>query len=519
MNTRRQTFSGSLKARVLPSVLAASLWAASAAASAAGSDIGKGMDAMWNSTAPAAAGVNGNYGGTLGGLSLRTPVRSFNVMAFDPPRFSAGCGGIDAYFGSFSMISEKNLKDLIRAIIANGTGYAAKLALDNLCPPCQNIMSGLQDWTTKINSAARNTCQLGTAAVDYLRGSRNPSASADDGKANEEAVSAAASGAAKDFAEANDSRSYKGRNANRADDAADQSTDYGNNMMNTLVSAGVFDGGAQPAIDTRPYGGDRGFLEMAMSLYGTQILLTGADASSSASGGKFVKGSQEKTDKDLAPIWTFADVVNGAPSNAALAQYRCKDFNAAKADSCQQVSTADSSFPGTYRYVLNLLIGKQTAYDDSNAMGDSVATQIQPGSLMAYFANNDGQTLTPEQQAFLDKLPKEAADVLSQAARAGSRTAVQAADAAARLYGEQMAAELVGAMNKTVSVAYSANITGSGKKIVAMSPAQKQQLDKLEAEAARYGESSYRAAAQQNFVTLVAGAVALTGNNSGLKAQ
>ena len=47
------------------------------------------------------------------------------------------------------MISEKNLKDLIRAIIANGTGYAAKIALDNLCPPCQNIMSGLQDWTTK----------------------------------------------------------------------------------------------------------------------------------------------------------------------------------------------------------------------------------------------------------------------------------------------------------------------------------------------------------------------------------
>lgn len=82
-----------------------------------------------------------------------------------------------------------------------------------------------------------------------------------------------------------------------------------------------------------------------------------------------------------------------------------------------------------------------------------------------------------------------------------------------------MAAELVGAMNKTVSVAYSANITGNGKKIVAMSPAQKQQLDKLEAETARYGESSYRAAAQQNFVTLVTSAMTLTGNNSGLKAQ
>ena len=109
--------------------------------------------------------------------------------------------------------------------------------------------------------------------------------------------------------------------------------------------------------------------------------------------------------------------------------------------------------------------------------------------------------------------------MLSHAARACSQTAVKAADAAAIFYGEQMAAELVGAMNKTVSVAYSANITGNGKKIVAMSPAQKQQLDKLEAETARYGESSYRAAAQQNFVTLVTSAMTLTGNNSGLKAQ
>ena len=519
MNTRRQTFSGSLKARVLPCVLAASLWAVPAAAPAAGSDIGKGMDAMWNSTAPASGGVNGNYGGTLGGMSLRTPVRSFHVMAFDPPRFSAGCGGIDAYFGSFSMISEKNMKDLIRAIIANGTGYAAKIALDNLCPPCQNIMSELQDWTTKINSQAKNTCQLSATAIDYVRGLRNPSAAADDGKATEEAVSAAASGAAKDFAEANDSRSYKGKNANRADDAADKSTDYGNNMMNTLVSAGVFGGnGAQPAVDTRPYGGDQAFLEMAMSLYGTQILLTGADASSSASGGQFVKGSEQKTDKDLAPIWTFQNVVYGAKTDTPLTQYRCKDFNPAKADSCQQVSTADSTFPGTYRYILTILIGKQTAYGDSNEMGDSVAVQIQADSLMAYLADNT-QALTAEQQAFLDRLPRETAEALSRAAKAGPKTAVQAADAAARLYGEQMAAELVIAMNRTVSIAYSANITGSGKKIVAMSPAQKQQLAKLEAEAARYGESSYRAAAQQNFAAAVAGAVALTGNSGGNERQ
>ena len=67
--------------------------------------------------------------------------------------------------------------------------------------------------------------------------------------------------------------------------------------------------------------------------------------------------------------------------------------------------------------------------------------------------------LTPEQRAFLDRLPPETTTVLSQAARAGTRIAIQAADAAAKLYGGQMAADMVTAMNKTLSIAYSANIS------------------------------------------------------------
>ena len=498
---------------VIPTILSLSLWLGAAAPTQA--DVSGGMDAMWNQTAPSLGGVNDNYGGTLGGLSVRTPVRSFNVMAFDPPRFGAGCGGIDAYFGSFSMISEKNLQNLIRAIIANGTGYAAKIALDNLCPPCQNIMSGLQDWTTKINSQAKNTCQLSMAAVDYLRGKRNPSAFGDDSKGQSEAVMTASSGAAKDFAEANDNRTYGGRNTNRPADAAEHSTEYGNNMMNTLVSAGVFQDSGNGAIDTRPYGGDKAFLQMAMSLYGTQIILTGDKATSSPSGGIFVQGSADRIDKDLAPIWSFQDLVNGAPTGAALSEYQCKDFNINKADSCQEVGTGDSKFPGTRRYILNLLIGKQTAFGDGGSLGDSIPSQIQEGSIMAYLVDNS-QQMTEQQIAFLRRLPKESVDALSQAARSSTQTAIQAADAAAHLYGEQMAAEMVLAMNKTISIAYSANVTASGKRIVALSPDQQKQLAALTAQAERYADSSNRATAHRNFVTMVRGAALLAGNSSGL---
>ena len=478
--------------------------------------VSSGMDAMWNQTAPDIGGVNDNYGATLGGISVRSPVRSFNVLAFDPPRFSAGCGGIDAYFGSFSMISAKNLQNLIRAIISNASGYALKIALDNLCPPCQNIMSGLQDLTTKVNNQAKNTCQIGSAAVDYLRGNQNPSAFGDDGKGTSEAVMAASSGAAKDFAEANDNRTYGGKNVNRPDNAAAQSTEYGNNMMNTLASAGVFTQSGNGAIDTSPYGGDQGFLQMAMSLYGTQVVLTGGNAGSSASGGSFVKGSSERPDKQLEPIWTFNDLVYGAPTGAALTEYQCKDFSVNNAESCQNVTTGDAKFPGTYRYILKMLIGKQTAHGDGNSLGDGLATKVQDGSIMAYFADNT-QQITPEQMRFLQKLPKDTVDALSQAAKAGKQTAVQAADAAAKTLGEQMAGDMIVAMNKTVSIAYSANNTASGKRVVSLSPTQKQQINLLAAQADARTNAAGRAQAQQNLTTLVRGAVLLTGNNSGLR--
>ena len=194
----------------------------------------------------------------------------------------------------------------------------------------------------------------------------------------------AAAGKAKDYAKANDNRTYNGKNTNRPDDAADQSTEYGNNIMNTLVSAGAFDTNGNEAIDTRPYGGHQGFVQMAMSLYGTRIVLTGDKAKSSSAGDTLVNASKERVDKALAPIWTFQDVVEGPKTGSVLTEYQCKDFDVRKADSCQKIKTADSAFPGTYWYILNLLIGKQTAFGDNNSMGDSLPTQIQSGSIMAY---------------------------------------------------------------------------------------------------------------------------------------
>ena len=466
----------------LPLVLAASLMFAGVHANAG---IADGMDMMWTQTNPSVGAVNGNYGGQLGGISMRSPTRSFNVVAYDPPRFQAGCGGIDATFGSFSMMSIDNMRDIMRAIMANGTGYAAKVVLDNLCTRCQGIMSDLQNLTTSVNNASKNTCQIGSHLVDAARGEAQlGSLWKGDSLASQEAVQAASKGAFSDFFAANENQFKNGKNANREADAADKSTVYGNNMMNTLASTGVFGSSSDmAAIDTAPFGGDQSFLEMAMNLYGTNIKLTGSNADSSSSGGDFTKGSSQRADKDFRPLWSFDDLVKGTPTNQTLNGYSCADFAVGNAGSCQNVAIKPTNWSGTRRYVINLLAGTQTTLNDSNALGDSVVNSIAADSIMAYLANNSVQ-LDSRRRQYLQALPAETRSALSDVAATGNtKLMALIVDFASETLGQQMAAEMLSGMNKTVNLAFSSNVSGA-KEIVAPSPLQSSQLDKLEKEAA-----------------------------------
>ena len=449
-------------------------------AAAASADVGKGMDLMWTQTNPSIGAVNGNYGGQLGGISMRSPVRSFNIVAYDPPRIQAGCGGIDATFGSFSMMSLDNMRNIMRAIMSNAGGYAAKITLDNLCTRCQGIMSSMQDLTTKINNAAKNTCQIGSHIVDAARGETQlGSLWKGDGKAIWESIQSAAKGITSDFHESNEKVFKNGQNANREADAADKSTIYGNNMMNTLASTGVFgSNGAGAAVDTAPYGGDQGFLEMAMNLYGTNIVLTGANAQSTASGGNFVKGSAQRSDKEFRPLWGFDDIVKGAPTGGVLNGYSCADFGIGKADSCQNVAVKPSDWSGTRRYIIDLLAGRQVDAG-GNILGGSEVTAISPDSIMAYLADNTVR-LDERRSQYFTALPPETRAALSDIAATGNtKLMALIVDYAADILGEQMAAEMLAAMNKTVSTAYSANVAG-GKEIIAPSPLQHEQMGKLE---------------------------------------
>ena len=64
----------------------------------------------------ATARRGGFYGGSI---YIRGRVMSVNVLNFTPPSFASGCGGIDIFGGSFSMINAEQFVALLRSIAQN----------------------------------------------------------------------------------------------------------------------------------------------------------------------------------------------------------------------------------------------------------------------------------------------------------------------------------------------------------------------------------------------------------------
>lgn len=105
----------------------------------------------------------GFYGGSV---YVRGKVMNVNVLNFTPPSFAAGCGGVDLFGGSFSMINAAQFVQLLRSIAQNAAGYAFHLALKNICEQCSTIISGLQRAVQEMNQFTGNSCQLAKGIVN-----------------------------------------------------------------------------------------------------------------------------------------------------------------------------------------------------------------------------------------------------------------------------------------------------------------------------------------------------------------
>jgi conjugative transfer pilus assembly protein TraH len=97
---------------------------------------------------------------SLGYTAVRTPIMAPNIIAFVPPNISAGCGGINMFFGSWSFITAQQLQQLITAIGQAAPVFLFEMAINSMCPSCASELHKLQDQIAKMNSLVHNSCQL-----------------------------------------------------------------------------------------------------------------------------------------------------------------------------------------------------------------------------------------------------------------------------------------------------------------------------------------------------------------------
>jgi conjugative transfer pilus assembly protein TraH len=102
---------------------------------------------------------------TGGSLFMRAPSRTYQLATVTAPSWGAGCGGIDLYMGGFSHINKDQFVAMLKNIGSNAVGYAFKLAMQNLCPSCDNIMTALQTTANGINRLNIDSCEAAKGLV------------------------------------------------------------------------------------------------------------------------------------------------------------------------------------------------------------------------------------------------------------------------------------------------------------------------------------------------------------------
>ena len=145
-------------------------------------DVLSEMENFWrgaavNTTGPTAFDGQASGHWTLGNLYMRAPVRSEPIATVSLPSFRAGCGGIDAFAGSFSFIDSDQLIAFGRALAQNAAGFAFELALETISPVIAETMSKLRALAQWVNNQNLDSCETAQALVGAVW-SRNDRASA-----------------------------------------------------------------------------------------------------------------------------------------------------------------------------------------------------------------------------------------------------------------------------------------------------------------------------------------------------
>ncbi|EOX3447521.1 conjugal transfer protein TraH [Vibrio cholerae] len=326
-----------MKFAKLKIAIAASLLATGSAHAGIDDQMREAFGALINTTNPASFETARRGGISGGSLFMKTPVKRTNLMSATAPSFSAGCGGIDLYGGSFSFISADEFIETFQAIGANAIGYGVKIAIQSACPTCEQVMTSLEKTAQFINSMNVDSCQAAqgivNAGIDF----------AQTGKADTEAKTYGVnSGQWEDINEAWGWATKKGesptQNVTKASPEKANEILYINATWKALFESKV----------AELFGADTEFNELVMTMIGTAIVEKPDSTKNSADPKLSIYQGTGITLKNL------MDGKDDQGNN--LKVYKCNDTSSANA--CNKVElTKTISIKGFTERVNDSLIG------------------------------------------------------------------------------------------------------------------------------------------------------------------
>ncbi|MNF30403.1 Conjugative relaxosome accessory transposon protein [compost metagenome] len=115
-------------------------------------------DMMTNSTAPTTFETSKRFGVSGGGFSARIPRVTPNIISVVPPKLNAGCGGMDFFTGSFSIINKDQLVQVMRGVANGAATYAFSVGMQAVCATCMSTLESLSSELNKFNALSRDAC-------------------------------------------------------------------------------------------------------------------------------------------------------------------------------------------------------------------------------------------------------------------------------------------------------------------------------------------------------------------------
>lgn len=103
--------------------------------------------------------TGGYYSG--GSVFIRSAARNPSLLQVTPPSLSMNCANMDLIAGGFSVLSSKQLMDVLHGIGRNAAAYAFQLGLSVITPQVKAAIDQLLAVLQNVNGLSQNSCLTG----------------------------------------------------------------------------------------------------------------------------------------------------------------------------------------------------------------------------------------------------------------------------------------------------------------------------------------------------------------------